>query len=72
MSRFYIALAVIAAFGCVIGWAYLQGASDVRQDVEIQNEEAGNAADKAELGWRQCLDAGGVFRFESGKCEGLE
>jgi hypothetical protein len=67
-----IALGVAAA-GALI-WLYADiradGARSVTSKLERQNNEAGNAADDARSAYDRCLDAGGLWNFRAGRCDG--
>lgn len=55
-------------------WLYAeirdQGADSVRNSIGRQNNEAGNAADNARNTYDGCLDAGGLWNFGAGRCDG--
>ncbi len=64
--------AVLAAF-LLLAAGYVAGKRDGRSSVETKIERQNNeATDKALGGVRdydQCVDAGGVWTFRTGKCE---
>lgn len=60
-----ICIAAVAATGV---WVYQSGRDNALDDVEDQNDEAGNAAIEGADSWRVCIDAGGVWDFGSGEC----
>lgn len=66
------AAAVLAAFLCLAA-GYVAGKRDGRASVETkierQNNEATDKALGAALSYDQCIDAGGVWTFRTGKCE---
>jgi len=66
------AAAVLAAFLCLAA-GYVAGKRDGRSSVEAkierQNNEATDKALGAVLDYDQCVDAGGVWTFRTGKCE---
>jgi hypothetical protein len=59
VKRWIIGVAVLACIAAAIGFW-----NDARQsafdDIKEQNNEAGSAADSADIGYLGCLDAGGV------------
>ncbi|MGR3452865.1 hypothetical protein [Pseudooceanicola sp.] len=60
-----VTLALIAA---AVIWLRHDAAEDVRNEIEEQNNEAGDAGDAAARDRRECVRSGGVWRFESGEC----
>ena len=66
--RIIIIFAIVAA---IIGAAtslYNAGRTGTLNTIERQNNEAGNASDRARSSFDECFDAGGVFDSSSGKC----
>lgn len=68
----YSIAALVAAFLLLAG-GYLAGKRDGRSStetkIERQNNEAIEKAFGAALSYDQCVDAGGVWTFRTGKCE---
>ncbi|MFI3905639.1 hypothetical protein [Ochrobactrum sp. S1502_03] len=66
------AAAVLAVFLCLAA-GYVAGKRDGRSSVETkierQNNEATEKALGALLNYNECIDAGGVWTFRTGKCE---
>lgn len=64
-------LKIVAA--AVLAAGYLAGKRDGRSSIEAkierQNNEATEKALGAVLDYDQCVDAGGVWTFRTGKCE---
>lgn len=58
----------VAVFGAAIASVYALGRKSAEADITIENEEAGNAADRASSVFERCIDAGGVFDFATGEC----
>lgn len=66
----YAALGFLALY---VIWSLVDfGGDRTRNAIERQNHEAGNAADDARLDRHRCVDAGGVYHFDTGKCAGAE
>ncbi|MGB3815636.1 MAG: hypothetical protein WA950_20645 [Shinella sp.] len=67
-----IILGVVIAAALI--WLYADiradGARSVTSRLERQNNEAGNAADNARSAYDRCLDAGGLWNFRAGRCDG--
>lgn len=66
------AAAVLAAFLCLaIGYVAgkRDGKSITETKIERQNNEATDKALGAALSYDECIDAGGVWTFRTGKCE---
>jgi hypothetical protein len=61
---FLIATLIIGA----ATWLYNAGGAGTLNSIERQNNEAGNASDRARSSFDECFDAGGVFDSSSGKC----
>jgi hypothetical protein len=59
------AIALLAA-GAL--WMRHDARQDLKHEIEEQNDDAGNAADDAALGRRECVAGGGVWDFGSGRC----
>lgn len=76
MPTFWPKILAAAALGFLaiyVAWSLVDlGGDRVRNAIERQNNEAGNAADEARLSLRQCNDAGGLYDFETGECTGAE
>ncbi|VVT34338.1 hypothetical protein [Rhizobium sp. EC-SD404] len=68
LSRIIIAAVAVFALGLLVTWIRQDGADDSRRAVEKQNNEAINNADLAGLTRRECVDAGGVYDFATGRC----
>jgi len=47
------------------------GADKVRVEMDRQNSRAGAAGDEARMSRSDCVDAGGVYHFDTGKCSGV-
>lgn len=66
------ALAILIAAVVIFGGGYLVGHSDgssgVKTEVERQNNEAAGKALDAARSYDECIDAGGVWTFSTGKC----
>ena len=66
------AAAVLAVFLCLAA-GYVAGKRDGRSSVETkierQNNEATGKALDAARSYDECIDAGGVWTFRTGKCE---
>ncbi|WP_168798043.1 hypothetical protein [Pacificoceanicola onchidii] len=58
---------LIALIGAGI-WLHQSGRADHEAEVEAENAKAVGQAIQADLGRRECVDAGGVFQFDTGKC----
>lgn len=63
----FIVGVVIFGGGYLIG--HRDGSSDVKTEVERQNNEATGKALDAARSYDECIDAGGVWTFRTGKCE---
>lgn len=64
--------ALIAAFLLLVGGyvaGRLSGTAGTEAKIEGQNNEATDKALGAVLDYDQCVDAGGVWTFRTGKCE---
>jgi uncharacterized membrane protein YjfL (UPF0719 family) len=48
-----------------------RGADEVRDQIERQNNEAGNKGSEARLSRAECVAAGGLYDFRTGHCTGL-
>lgn len=71
MSSTLRIIIVFAIFTAIIGaatWLYNAGGAGERNLIERQNNEAGNASDRARSSFDKCFDAGWVFDSSSGKC----
>lgn len=71
MSSTVRIIAIFAIVTAIIGaatWLYNAGGAGERNSIERQNNEAGNASDRARSSFDKCFDAGGVFDSSSGKC----
>lgn len=68
----YSIAALVAAF-LLLAAGYVAGKRDGRSStetkIERQNNEATDKALGAVLDYDQCVDAGGVWTFRTGKCE---
>ena len=68
----YSLAALVAAF-LLLAAGYVSGKRDGRSSIEAkierQNNEATEKALGAALDYDQCVDAGGVWTFRTGKCE---
>lgn len=62
-----IAAAVLFCGGYLVG--HRDGSSGVKTEVERQNNEATGKALDAARSYDECIDAGGVWTFRTGKCE---
>jgi len=66
-------LAGLAAAALIAGGSYvagkLSGRASIETMIERQNNEATDKALGAVLDYDQCVDAGGVWTFRTGKCE---
>jgi len=62
----WVAIGVAILF--VVQMIRNDGAQSVTNSIERQNNEAAQNADVARLGYDDCLDAGRVWNFGSGKC----
>lgn len=47
---------------------YAQGENAALQDTNLQNQEAGDAADHHSSLFQRCIDGGGVYDFATGQC----
>lgn len=67
-----IAILIIAAIlvGLLVKWLIGVGAGIERTKTEIQNGSAVHEADTANLDYVDCIDAGRMFDFATGKCGG--
>ncbi len=68
----FAAAAVLAAFLCLAAGHVAgkrDGRSSIEAKIERQNNEATDKALGAVLDYDQCVDAGGVWTFRTGKCE---
>lgn len=66
------AAAALAAFLCLAAGYVIgnrEGRSSTETKIERQNNEATEKALGAVLDYDQCVDAGGVWTFRTGKCE---
>ena len=61
----------VASLGTYTAFIWNGGRNAVIEEVEKQNDKAGDAADAAELDFLRCADLGGVFQFDTGECRGL-
>jgi hypothetical protein len=66
--RIIIVFAIVTAIIGAATWLYTAGGSGTLNSIERQNNEAGNASDRARSSFDECFDAGGVFDSSSGKC----
>jgi len=66
-------LAALAAAALIAGGSYvagrLSGAASTETKIERQNNEATGKALDAARSYDECIDAGGVWTFRTGKCE---
>ena len=66
-------LAALAAAALIAGGSYLagklSGKASIQTKIERQNNEATGKALDAARSYDECLDAGGVWTFRTGKCE---
>ncbi|NNU60139.1 hypothetical protein [Ochrobactrum soli] len=68
----YSLAAVLAAFVLLAGGyvaGRLSGAASTETKIERQNNEATGKALDAAHSYDQCIDAGGLWTFRTGKCE---
>ncbi len=73
----WVLLAGVVAITGAVGGAYFKGRADGRaleqaaivQQINRENREAGDAAEKWRHDLRRCNDAGGVFSFDTGACQ---
>ena len=68
----YSLAALVAAFLLLAGGyvaGMLSGKASTETKIERQNNEATDKALGAVLDYDQCVDAGGVWTFRTGKCE---
>lgn len=66
--RIIIIFAIVTAIIGGATWLYNAGSAGTLNSIEKQNNEAGNASDRARSSFDKCFDAGGVFDSSSGKC----
>lgn len=57
----------IVAYLCF--WLYDKGGDNERARVEGENINAGQRGNESAMSWRDCRDAGGVYHFDTGKCQ---
>lgn len=65
---------VVAAISAVAYAAYIQrkiGADAERAKIERDNRDAWSKAEERGNDLRNCLDSGGLYHFETGKCSRL-
>ena len=66
-------LAGIAAFGLYTNAVYqagkTAGSTEVIEEINDANDEAGDVAEEHRARLRQCVAAGGVYDFENGTCQ---
>lgn len=75
LLRWLLPAGIVVAAGWLL---YGKGVSDGRRTeqaaiankINQDNEEAGDAAEERRARYRRCVDAGGVFNFETGACDG--
>lgn len=72
MLRLWIAGGVVAALLAGAALLWRDGRQDALDQVEEKNDESGDAADGADLGYLDCIRAGRVFDFVTGECRGAE
>ncbi|URQ76158.1 MAG: hypothetical protein NBV76_05205 [Candidatus Ochrobactrum gambitense] len=68
----YSLAAVLAAFLLLVGGyaaGKLSGKASIETKIERQNNEATVKALDAAHSYDECIDAGGVWTFRTGKCE---
>ena len=65
-----LALAILGVIAGAAAWIYNQGGESVQIKIERQDNEAGNASDKARSDYDRCVhpDSGGVYDYATGKC----
>lgn len=59
---------IIGALMLAITSIYRAGSQGALNSIERQNNEAGNASDRARSSFDECFDAGGVFDSSTSKC----
>ncbi|KAB2701304.1 hypothetical protein [Brucella lupini] len=68
-----VALAALAVAALIAGGSYLagklSGKASTETKIERQNNEATGKALDAARSYDECIDAGGVWTFRTGKCE---
>lgn len=75
--RLWASLAAVVAVLCLCVWALhfaYQAGRQAEQAaflnrINLENEHAGDIAEKWRGDLRRCLDAGGLFDFETGTCD---
>ncbi|MET3662516.1 hypothetical protein [Aquamicrobium ahrensii] len=68
--RLILVGAVILAVIALVYVIREDGARSVTTKIERQNDAARNSADGARSAYDKCIDAGGMWNFSAGKCEG--
>lgn len=68
MTKAYIIAAAVAGVLVYSGYIYLKGRSHERTEIERENIEAGAKGNETSMSFRDCIDGGGVWNFETGKC----
>ena len=66
-----VLVAIIAAFSAAVAVKTSlenKGADEARQEIQTKDFEAGNEALSARGNLRRCLDSGGLYDFDTGKC----
>lgn len=61
-------IAIFAAATAVKTSLENKGADEARQEIQSKDLEAGNEALSARGNLRRCLDSGGLYDFDTGKC----
>ena len=60
--------AAVAVLFAAVAWIRHDAKSDIQQDIKNENAKALGAADSASIDYLSCVNLGGVWVFESGKC----
>lgn len=67
------AITIVTALTASHIWAYRSGRAveqaTIAQRIAKENEDAGNRAEDWRARLRRCVDAGGLFDFETGSCD---
>lgn len=63
-------IGAVALFALIfaITWIWQDGADSARRAVERQNNEAAQDAGDARSNYDRCIDDGGLWSFDTGKC----
>ena len=68
--RIIVIFAIVTTIIGAATWLYNAGGAGTLNSIERQNNEAGNASDRARSAYDVCIDGGRVWDFGSGKCAG--